>query len=114
MLFSCVMVKQTPHGFCLRVSCVYCWIPQIAIKGCRDVCFSNGGHYFAAINGITVSIYNTYTCESLGNLRGHNGKVGAADVCQAVWGIPWRCCRYQHVTWLPPSRVPAVHSTAVN
>jgi hypothetical protein len=48
---------------------------QIAIKGCRDVAFSNGGHYFAAINGITVSIYNTYTCECLGNLRGHNSKV---------------------------------------
>jgi hypothetical protein len=49
---------------------------QIPIKGCRDVCFSNGGQYFAAINGITLSIYNTYTCECVGNLRGHNGKVG--------------------------------------
>lgn len=40
------------------------------------MCFSNGGQYFAAINGITLSIYNTYTCECVGNLRGHNGKVG--------------------------------------
>jgi hypothetical protein len=51
---------------------------QIAIKGCRDVCFSNGGQYFAAINGITLSIYNTYTCECVCTLRGHNGKVGGA------------------------------------
>lgn len=57
---------------------------QVAIKACRDVCFSNGGHYFAAVNGITLSLYNTYTCECLGNLRGHNGKVGdAAPPCMA-------------------------------
>jgi hypothetical protein len=55
---------------------------QVAIKACRDVCFSNGGQYFAAVNGITLSLYNTYTCECLGNLRGHNGKVGdAACAC---------------------------------
>jgi WD40 repeat protein len=30
---------------------------------------------FAAVNGNTVNIFATYTCENLGNLRGHNGKV---------------------------------------
>jgi hypothetical protein len=55
-------------------------ILQIPIKGCRDVCFSNGGQYFAAINGITLSIYNTYTCECVGNLRGHNGKVSCCSM----------------------------------
>eukprot|EP00878_Enallax_costatus_P025349 GHUV01027119.1.p1 GENE.GHUV01027119.1~~GHUV01027119.1.p1 ORF type:complete len:499 (+),score=150.84 GHUV01027119.1:978-2474(+) len=54
-------------------------VKEIAIKGCRDVCFSNGGQYFAAVNGITLSLYNTYTCECIGNLRGHNGKVGVAS-----------------------------------
>jgi hypothetical protein len=49
----------------------------VAIKACKDVAFSNGGQYFAAVNGITLSLYNTYTCECLGNLRGHNGKVRA-------------------------------------
>lgn len=57
--------------------CLHFCLPQIPIKGCRDVCFSNGGQYFAAINGITLSIYNTYTCECVGNLRGHNGKVSS-------------------------------------
>lgn len=60
----------------LTCSCVCPSVVQIPIKSCRDVCFSNGGQYFAAINGITLSIYNTYTCECVGNLRGHNGKVG--------------------------------------
>ncbi|XRB08616.1 cilia- and flagella-associated protein 57 [Pycnococcus provasolii] len=48
---------------------------EFAVKGCRECRFSNGGHLFAAVNGNTVQIYNTYTCENIGNLRGHNGKV---------------------------------------
>ncbi|MEW5319195.1 MAG: hypothetical protein WDW38_010360 [Sanguina aurantia] len=50
-------------------------VRELAIKGCRECCFSSGGQYFAAVNGTTISIYNTHTCENLGNLRGHNGKV---------------------------------------
>jgi WD40 repeat protein len=50
-------------------------IKELGIKGCRECCFSTGGEYFAAVNGTTISIYNTYTCENVGNLRGHNGKV---------------------------------------
>ncbi|KAK9834356.1 hypothetical protein WJX84_006234, partial [Apatococcus fuscideae] len=50
-------------------------VKEIAIKGCRECCFSSGGHLFAAVNGTTVSIYNTWTCENIGNLRGHNGRV---------------------------------------
>jgi hypothetical protein len=53
--------------------CLYSTLPQ----GCRECCFSTGGQYFAAVNGTTISIYNTYTCENVGNLRGHNGKVRA-------------------------------------
>lgn len=34
---------------------------------------------FGAVNGTTISIYNTYSCENIGNLRGHNGKVGTMD-----------------------------------
>ena len=48
---------------------------EFSIKACRECRFSNGGQYFAAVNGNTVQIYNTYTCENIGNLRGHNGKV---------------------------------------
>mmetsp|Transcript_36831 Transcript_36831/g.108610 ORF Transcript_36831/g.108610 Transcript_36831/m.108610 type:complete len:1386 (-) Transcript_36831:299-4456(-) len=50
-------------------------VKEIGIKGCRECSFSTGGEYFAAVNGTTISIYSTYTCENLGNLRGHNGKV---------------------------------------
>ncbi|GLC59167.1 hypothetical protein PLESTB_001455600 [Pleodorina starrii] len=50
-------------------------VKELGIKGCRECCFSTGGQYFAAVNGTTISIYNTYTCDNVGNLRGHNGKV---------------------------------------
>ena len=48
---------------------------EFAIKGCPECRFSTGGHWFAAVNGNTIQIYSTYTCEAYGNLRGHNGKV---------------------------------------
>eukprot|EP00741_Cyanophora_paradoxa_P020094 tig00021234_g19395.t1 len=48
---------------------------EFAIKACRECRFSNGGQYFAAVNGNTIQIFATYTCENIGNLRGHNGKV---------------------------------------
>ena len=48
---------------------------EFSIKACREVRFSQGGQTFAAANGATIQIYNTYTCENLANLRGHNGKV---------------------------------------
>ncbi len=42
--------------------------------------------YFAAVNGTTISIYNTYTCDNVGNLRGHNGKVRGVGVGVGVGG----------------------------
>jgi len=48
---------------------------EFAIKACRECRFSTGGQSFAAVNGNTIQIYSTYTCENIGNLRGHNGKV---------------------------------------
>uniref|UniRef100_A0A7S0YIJ8 Cilia- and flagella-associated protein 57 n=1 Tax=Polytomella parva TaxID=51329 RepID=A0A7S0YIJ8_9CHLO len=50
-------------------------IKELGIKACRECSFSCGGQYFAAVNGTTISIYNTYTAENVGNLRGHNGRV---------------------------------------
>jgi hypothetical protein len=41
----------------------------------RDAVFAHGGHLFAAANGASVGVYNTYTAECIGNLRGHNSKV---------------------------------------
>eukprot|EP00967_Tisochrysis_lutea_P077403 scaffold105095_cov27-Tisochrysis_lutea.AAC.1 len=48
---------------------------EFAIKSCRECRFSNGGQCFAAVNGNTIQIYSTYTCENIGNLRGHSSKV---------------------------------------
>lgn len=57
-------------------------IKEVGIKGCKECAFSTGGQLFAAVNGTTISIYNTYTCENVGNLRGHNGKV--RSICWAA------------------------------
>ena len=48
---------------------------EFSIKGCRECSFSNGGKYFAAVNGSVIQVYNMYTCENVGNCRGHGGKV---------------------------------------
>ncbi|KAJ7558947.1 hypothetical protein O6H91_04G062500 [Diphasiastrum complanatum] len=48
---------------------------ELGIKGCQECKFSNGGQYFAAVHVNVVQIFSTYTCENIGNLRGHNGKV---------------------------------------
>lgn len=50
-------------------------IKEVGIKACKESRFSNGGQYFAAVNGNTIQIYSTYTCNNIGNLRGHNGRV---------------------------------------
>jgi hypothetical protein len=53
-------------------------IKELPIKASREVCFSNGGQYFAAVNNNAVHVYCTHTCASLAVLRGHNGKVGCS------------------------------------
>lgn len=45
------------------------------VKNCHEVRFSNGGQYFAAANNSVIQLFSTYTCEMIGNLRGHKGKV---------------------------------------
>lgn len=50
---------------------------EFAVKQCCEVRFSTGGHLFAAVNGTTVHVYNTYTVENVATLRGHSGKVTA-------------------------------------
>lgn len=47
----------------------------IGIRSCCTCCFSNGGQFFAAMHSTTIHVYYTYTCELLGHLRGHIGKV---------------------------------------
>ena len=76
-------------------------VRELNIKSCREVKFSNGGQYFAAVNNTTVHVYNTFTCELVSTMRGHNGKVrtlfwkaGDRSLCTAgmdgavyVWNV---------------------------
>mmetsp|Transcript_12785 Transcript_12785/g.26063 ORF Transcript_12785/g.26063 Transcript_12785/m.26063 type:complete len:1199 (+) Transcript_12785:49-3645(+) len=48
---------------------------EFSIKGCRECCFSNGGQYFAAVNGNVICIFEFYTGDKVFDLRGHSSKV---------------------------------------
>jgi len=56
--------------------------PQLQLKGCKEIRFSNGGHMFAAaVNLGAIHIYNFYTQECPTNMttKGHNAKVRCID-----------------------------------
>ena len=82
---ACCPHAAPPLGLCCSPACSCCCvaaddlrvIKELPIKASKDACFSNGGHYFAAVNNNAVHVYCTHTCASLAVLRGHNGKVGA-------------------------------------
>lgn len=48
---------------------------EFNIRACRDCVFSRGGQWFAAVNGNSINVYNSYTGEQLYVLKGHHGKV---------------------------------------
>jgi len=48
---------------------------EFNVRSCREARFSNGGQYFAALHGNVIQIYDTWTFENIGNLKGHNGKI---------------------------------------
>jgi cilia- and flagella-associated protein 57 len=48
---------------------------EFSIRACKKCCFSNGGHLIAATNGNAVQLFSAWTFETIGNLKGHNGKV---------------------------------------
>ena len=48
---------------------------EFNIKLCRELRFSTGGQYFAAVSNNVIQLYNTYTCEPVGNLHGHGLRV---------------------------------------
>ncbi|KAJ3101659.1 Cilia- and flagella-associated protein 57 [Phlyctochytrium planicorne] len=52
------------------------------IRGCRECRFSNGGQYFASVYGSTICIHSTWSFETIGNLKGHTGKV--RSICWAL------------------------------
>lgn len=50
-------------------------IHEIAVRNCRTIRFSHGGHLFAAVNGNVIQIYTTIGFYNLYVLKGHTGKV---------------------------------------
>ncbi|PNF35437.1 Cilia- and flagella-associated protein 57 [Cryptotermes secundus] len=50
---------------------------EFSIRGCRECCFSNDGHLFAAVNGNTIQVYSSVSFENMHNLKGHNGMIRA-------------------------------------
>eukprot|EP00297_Palpitomonas_bilix_P002910 CAMPEP_0113911248 /NCGR_PEP_ID=MMETSP0780_2-20120614/28068_1 /TAXON_ID=652834 /ORGANISM="Palpitomonas bilix" /LENGTH=634 /DNA_ID=CAMNT_0000907679 /DNA_START=120 /DNA_END=2021 /DNA_ORIENTATION=+ /assembly_acc=CAM_ASM_000599 len=48
---------------------------EFPIKACKESRFSQGGQYFAAVNGHSVAVYNTYTGEKLCSLDSHTSSV---------------------------------------
>ncbi|CAM9492887.1 unnamed protein product [Chrysoparadoxa australica] len=55
---------------------------ELPVKQCREVKFSNGGQWFAAVNGNAICIYDFLTQEKITDLRGHNSKVR-----HLFWGL---------------------------
>ena len=66
----CIILRYLAPSDRLRVSLPSCRVvKEFGIKACRECRFSHGGQMFAAVSGNTIGIYNTFTCEVVGNLR---------------------------------------------
>ena len=48
---------------------------EFPIKGATECEFSTGGHLIALMNGNIINLFDFYSGEKLGDLRGHNGRV---------------------------------------
>lgn len=45
------------------------------IRMCRELRFSNGGHFFAVANGNILQLYSTTTLENISSMKGHSNKI---------------------------------------
>ncbi|XP_043277268.1 cilia- and flagella-associated protein 57 [Venturia canescens] len=50
-------------------------VQEIAVRNCRTVSFSHGGHLFAAVNGNIIQVYTTVGFTSRFLLKGHTGRI---------------------------------------
>lgn len=48
---------------------------EFPIRNCKELKFSHGGHYFAAVNGNNVQVYNSYNFKNIANLRSPGQRV---------------------------------------
>ena len=51
-----------------------------AVPATVQCVFSNGGQFFAAINGNLIQVFNTYTYDVVANYKGHSNKVSETTV----------------------------------
>ena len=57
-------------------------VREMPVRGCTEVQFAEGGHYFAAAQGFQVFVVDAYTFKLKGQaLRGHQ-----QDVLSIAWG----------------------------
>lgn len=76
---------------------------DIAIRGCRECCFSHGGQLFAAVNGNVVQVYSSVTFDTLSHLKGHISKVrniswSANDTRIVTTAIDGHVCTWNPLT----------------
>eukprot|EP00055_Hartaetosiga_balthica_P003769 m.8941 g.8941 ORF g.8941 m.8941 type:complete len:1202 (-) comp3312_c0_seq1:127-3732(-) len=50
-------------------------IKEFSVRECKECCFSNGGHLFAAAQGNVIQIYSTWSFQNVGSLKGHSGRI---------------------------------------
>ncbi|CAM9298321.1 unnamed protein product, partial [Laminaria digitata] len=50
-------------------------LKEFGVKHCRVACFSGGGQYFSFSNNAQVLVYETFTCNLVTSLKGHQGKI---------------------------------------
>lgn len=48
---------------------------EFPLRGCREVRFSNGGGLFAAVQGTSIHVFNTWSYEPVATFKEHTGKV---------------------------------------
>ncbi|CAM9100917.1 unnamed protein product [Ectocarpus sp. 6 AP-2014] len=50
-------------------------LKEFVVKHCRVVCFSGGGQYFSFSHNAQILVYETFTCNLVTSLKGHQGRI---------------------------------------
>ncbi|CAM9162267.1 unnamed protein product [Pylaiella littoralis] len=50
-------------------------LKEFVVKHCRVVCFSGGGQYFSFAHNAQILVHETFTCNLVASLKGHQGKI---------------------------------------
>ncbi|CAM9245094.1 unnamed protein product [Scytosiphon promiscuus] len=64
-------------------------LKEFVVKHCRVVCFSSGGQYFAFAHNAQILVHETFTCNLVASLKGHQGKIRRAFFLASI-SIVWK------------------------